>query len=232
MVKYNYKWKDFTKFTFEEKKIILIAVFCVAGVLSDILAVKLINWGFITLECGCILFPLVYILNDSIVDLYGEKTMMKTAVLGMSMKILMVIVCTLCILAPYDPITFGTTQTHLESVLGFVPRIVIASLIGYIAGGAINARTMSIFGNLTNGKHLFVRTILSTVFGELVDTILFIGIAFYNTMPLESLLVFILTQYLLKVGIEVVLQPLTYKIISWTRGSEDSLDYKREDFHL
>ena len=229
MVKYNYSIKeDFLHFSFEQKKIILISLFCVATVLSDILAVKIINWGSITLECGCILFPTCYLISDVICEVYNEQTMVKTAFLGMGMKVFMVIVTTLAVLAPYNPAVF-TGQSALASVFNFVPRIVIASIAGYLVGSVINSRTMSICGNLTNGRFLALRTILSTVFGELADTILFIGIAFAFTMSFESLLMFILSQYILKVGIEVVLQPLTFKLVAWARGDEEMLDYKRED---
>ena len=88
---------------------------------------------------------------------------------------------------------------------------------------------MTIIGNYTNGEHLFLRTIGSTVGGEFVDTILFIGIAFVGTMPPVMLLGFILTQYVMKVLIETVLQPVTYRAVSWCRSDESSIVYRKED---
>ena len=230
MVKYDYSLKDL-KLTFNDKKIMLIAIFAVAGVLSDLLATKVCTWGLFSIECGCILFPVCYLVADVITECFGEKTMLKTALLGMSTKIMMVICGLLCILMPYDPVTF-TAQPHLAYVFGFVPRIVLASLCGYIAGQFVNARLMTVIGNLTEGKHLFLRTIGSTIGGELVDTILFIGIAFVGTMPTIYLLGFILTQYVMKVLIETVLQPLTYKVVEWCRNDEEKLDYKRTDISI
>ena len=79
---------------------------------------------------------------------------------------------------------------------------------------------------------MFLRTIGSTIGGELVDTILFIGIAFVGTMSPVMLVGFILTQYVMKVLIETVLQPVTYKAVDWCRGDGEILDYKKEDLHL
>lgn len=231
MVKYEYNIKNDLKLNFSQKKIVLIAVFAVAGVLSDLLATKVCSWGFFTIECGCILFPVCYLVADVITEVFGEKTMIKTALLGMSMKVFMVIVGTFCILMPFDPATF-TAQPHIAYVFGFVPRIVLASLCGYIVGQFVNARLMTIIGNATDGKYLFFRTVGSTVGGELVDTILFIGIAFVGTMPPMMLLGFILTQYVMKVLIETALQPITYRAVSWCRKDEEELDYKRADLSL
>ena len=231
MVKYNYNIKNDLKLNFYQKKIVLIAVFAVAGVLSDLLATKVCSWGIFSIECGCILFPVCYLVADVITEVFGEKTMLKTALLGMGMKVMMVICGLFCILMPYDPVTF-TAQGHIAYVFGFVPRITIASLCGYICGQFVNARLMTIIGNATDGKHLFLRTIGSTIGGELVDTILFIGIAFIGTMPPVMLLGFILTQYVMKVLIETVLQPVTYKAVSWCKDGKHDLNYKKEDLHL
>ena len=231
MVKYNYNIKNDLKLNLTQKKIVLITIFAVAGVLSDLLATKVCSWGFFSIECGCILFPVCYLVADVITEIFGEKTMIKTALLGMSMKIMMVVCGLLCIMMPFDPATF-TAQPHLAYVFGFVPRITFASLCGYFVGQFVNARLMTIIGNWTKGKHLFLRTIGSTIGGELVDTILFIGIAFVGTMPPVMLVGFILTQYVMKVLIETVLQPVTYKAVDWCRGDGEILDYKKEDLHL
>lgn len=231
MVKYKYSLEDFLKLNFEQRKIVLITLFAVCAILSDILAVKIINYGLLTIECGCILFPVVYALNDSLNEVYGEKTMMKTVLLGMGMKILMVIVGTLAVLAPYNPQVF-TGQEHLAFVFTFVPRIVIASLIGFAAGSIVNSKLMTLVGNYCNGKYLFIRNILSSVGGEFIDTIIFIGISFYGTMSIEQLIMFMITQYIMKLLIETIIQPVNFKVISWARGNEDMLDYKREDVSL
>ena len=146
----------------------------------------------------------------------------------MRMLARLVICGLLCIMMPFDPATF-TAQPHLAYVFGFVPRITFASLCGYIVGQFVNARLMTVIGNYTNGEHLFLRTIGSTVGGEFVDTILFIGIAFVGTMPPVMLLGFILTQYVMKVLIETVLQPVTYRAVSWCRSNESSIVYRKED---
>ena len=144
------------------------------------------------------------------------------------MKVLMVVCGLLCLLMPYDPVTF-TAQGHLAYVFGFVPRITFASLCGYIVGQFVNARLMTIIGNYTDGKHLYLRTVGSTIGGELSDTILFIGIAFAGTMPPVMLLGFIFTQYVMKVLIETLLQPVTYKAVSWCKQEGHELHYTKKD---
>ena len=217
MVKNKYIKNNFIRLTYEQKKILLITVFCVAGVLSDLLAVKVCRWSYFSIEAGCLLFPITYLIGDVLVDEFGYNTMINTAKLGMLSKILMVLVGTAAILLPYDPVTFGVNQGHLSYVFGFVPRIVIASLCGYFVGQWVNAKLMVMIKEWTNGKYLFLRTIGSTIGGEFVDTILFIGIAFIGSMPPLYLIGFIFTQYVLKVGIETVLQPVTYKAIDWVK---------------
>ena len=91
MVKYNYNIKKDLKLNFYQKKIVFIAIFAVAGVLSDLLATKVCTWGIFSIECGCILFPVCYLVADVITEVFGEKTMLKTALLGMGMKVMMVI---------------------------------------------------------------------------------------------------------------------------------------------
>lgn len=228
MVKYNYNIKQDLKLNFYQKKIILITIFAVAGVISDLLATKVCTWGIFSIECGCILFPVCYLVADVITEVHGEKTMIKTALLGMGMKVMMVVCGLLCLLMPYDPVTF-TAQGHLAYVFGFVPRITFASLCGYIVGQFVNARLMTIIGNYTDGKHLYLRTIGSTIGGELSDTILFIGIAFAGTMPPVMLLGFIFTQYVMKVLIETLLQPVTYKAVSWCKKGGHELHYTKQD---
>lgn len=217
MVQNKINKNNILNLTREQKKILLITIFCVAGVLSDLLATKVCHWGYLSIEAGCLLFPITYLISDVIVDTFGFDTMIGTASLGMLSKILMVIVGTAAILLPYDPVTFGASQAHLQYVFGFVPRIVVASLIGYFAGQWVNAKLMVVIKGWTNSKYLFMRTIGSTIGGELVDTILFIGIAFFGMMPPLYLIGFILTQYVLKVGIETCLQPITYKAIDWAK---------------
>jgi len=211
--------KNILNLTREQKKILLITLFAVAGVLSDLLATKICTWGNFTIEAGCILFVAVYLAADVITETYGFETMIKTALLGMAMKVFMVIVGTIAILLPYDPVSFAVAQQSLEYVFGFVPRIVIASLIGYICGQWVNAKSMVIIKKMTNSKYLFIRTIGSTILGEFIDTLLFITIAFIGTMPLGNLGSFILTQYIMKVLIETFLQPITYRAVSWAKNN-------------
>lgn len=196
-----------------DKKIVCIAIFSSIWIISNILATKICQIGFFTIETGCILFPVTYVLGDVITEVYGEKVMMKTVILSLLANLIMIIAGVIAVGLPYPP-TF-TAQDHFAYMFTFVPRIVLGSFIGCYFGQYVNARIMTIMKEKTKGKYLFARTIGSTIGGELVDSTLFIGIGFLGTMPIEVLITFILTQYVMKVLIEVCLQPLTYSAIHY-----------------
>ena len=205
--------KEDFNLSFIDKKIACIAIFASVWIISNILATKICQIGFFTIETGCILFPVTYVLGDVITEVFGEKVMMKTVLLSLVSNLIMIVAGVIAVGLPY-PATF-TAQAHFAYMFTFVPRIVVGSFIGCYCGQYVNARIMTIMKEKTNGKYLFARTIGSTIGGEFVDSLLFIGIGFLGTMPLEVLIGFILTQYVMKVLIEVCLQPLTYSAIHY-----------------
>lgn len=198
---------------YNDKKIVCIAMFASIWIISNILATKICQISFFTIETGCILFPITYVLGDVITEVYGEKVMMKTVLLSLLANLIMITAGSIAVGLPY-PATF-TAQDHFAYMFTFVPRIVLGSFIGCYFGQYVNARIMTIMKEKTEGKYLFARTIGSTIGGELVDSTLFIGIGFIGTMPITVLVGFILTQYIMKVLIEVCLQPLTYSAIHY-----------------
>ena len=102
-------------------------------------------------------------------------------------------------------------------MFGFTPRIVFAGFIAYLVGQFVNARLMVKIKEWTNGNHLFMRTIGSTLGGELCDSVICSSIAYYGIVPNSAILLFIFMQYVVKVTWEVVMQPLTYRSIAWAR---------------
>ena len=207
--------KEDFKLSYNDKKITCIALFASMLIICNILATKTSQIGFLTITSGTILFPFTYLLGDVITEEYGEKVMMKTVLLSLFANLIMIVTGIIAVGLPY-PSSF-TAQPHFEYIFTFVPRIVLGSYIGCYCGQYVNARMMTIMKEKTNGKYLFARTIGSTIGGELVDTILFLTIGFLGTMSFWSLCGFVMTQYITKVLIETVLQPVTYEAIKYVQ---------------
>ena len=180
-------------------------------------------WKF-TFDGGTILFPLSYIFGDILTEVYGFRRSRRVIWLGFMSAILMSLVFYIVQLLP--PATGWTNQQAFESILGFVPRIVLASLIAFFAGEFSNSFILSRLKIFTQGRFLWMRTIGSTLIGEGLDTILFCMIAFYGTMPSSLLWSIIISNYIFKCSIEILFTPLTYVIVHFlkTKENEDMYD--------
>ncbi len=193
--------------------------------ISNIIAGKIITIYGLLLPAAVILFPITYIFGDVLTEVYGYQKTRLIIWIGFIANLLMSLVFVITIALPHPQ--FWKGQAAYEAVLGFTPRIVAASLIAYCVGEFINSIILSRLKLLTQGRLLWVRTIVSTVFGQGVDTILFILIAFWGVMPFSGLLAMVVAQYVWKVSYEVLLTPLTYWIVGWVKRSEaiDTYDY-------
>lgn len=203
----------------------VVAVLFVAFLLvSNITATKLIGVhvgpAFLVFDGGAILFPLTYILGDVLSEIYGFARARRAIVLGFAVSILTSLVFWLVQLAPPGP--GYENQQAFEAVLGFVPRIVAASLCGYLAGQLLNSRVLVGIKERWGERHLWARLIGSTLVGEAADTLIFCTIAFYGVITGVDFLNYLLTGYVYKVGVEVVMLPVTYPVIGWVRRRESA----------
>lgn len=192
----------------------LVALYCVALVVSNIIAGKLWDAPFgLHVTAGVILFPIIYIIGDIMPEVYGLQVTRRIIWLGFIINILMVLVfvATLALEAP----GFWQGQEAFVTVLGFTPRLVAASLIAYLFGTHANAWVMVAMKALTNGKWLWTRTIASTIVGETIDSALFILVAFYGVLDIEILPWLIASQVIFKTAYEALATPLTYAAIAW-----------------
>ena len=194
------------------------AVFVSLLVISNIGAVKLISVGPLILDGGAFLFPLVYITGDVLSEVYGFKAARKTIFIGFAMAILAAITFWVVQLSP--PGGGWDNQEAYEAILGFVPRIVLASVCGFLVGQLLNSYVLVKIKARTNEGSLWVRLIGSTVVGELADTIVFCTIAFYGIITGGDFLNYVLVGYLYKTLLEVVLLPITYRVIAHVKASE------------
>lgn len=201
----------------------MIAVAFVAALLiSNVAATKVtaLDWGPVHLvfDGGAVLFPLTYILGDVLSEVYGFGRARRVIVMGFAASIAASAVFWIVQVAPVGP--GYENQAAFEAVLGFVPRVVAASVIGYLAGQLVNALVLVRIRSRWGARRLWARLIGSTLVGEAVDTVLFCTIAFAGVIKGGDFVNYVVTGYVYKVAVEVVLLPLTYRVIGWVRGLE------------
>ena len=199
--------------------VIVTVTYVTCLLLSNLIAGKMISVLGATLPAAVILFPLTYILGDVFTEVYGFKRTKMVIWLGFSCSFFAVLVYLATIALPYPE--FWKGQEAFKTVLGITPRVFAASLIGYLFGEFSNAYILSRLKVRTKGKFLWFRTILSTLVGEAMDTIIFITVSFAGIIDKPILLQMILFQYIFKVGYEVVFTPVTYRFVSWMKHKEE-----------
>lgn len=192
-------------------------LFVVMLLISNIIAGKIVSLGGVIIPAAVFLFPFTYIFGDIITEVYGYETDRKRIWMGFFANALMVISFVFIIALPFP--SFWTNQEAFRTVLGQVPRTVVASMLSFWIGSFLNSYAMSklkVWQRTFDktDRFLCVRTIGSTVIGEGIDTVLFISMAFLGVMPIGVVLQLMVTQFIFKLGIEIVFTPLTYIIIA------------------
>lgn len=206
--------------------VFITALYVTCLLLSNLVAGKM--WGIsesITLPAAVILFPVTYILGDVFTEVYGFKRARIVIWIGFFCSFFAVLVYLLTIALPAP--AFFENQEAYAIVLGTTPRVAIASFLGYLFGEFSNSVVLSRMKVATEGKHLWMRTIGSTIIGEAFDSIIFITVSFAGTMETKTLLFMILFQYLFKVLYEAACTPLTYFVINKLKQKENMDVYDR-----
>ncbi|MDD2515955.1 MAG: queuosine precursor transporter [Candidatus Gracilibacteria bacterium] len=197
-------------------------LFVMVLLVSNIVSTKILNLGPFTFDGGTLLFPLSYIFGDIITEVYGYKQGRKIIWMGfLSALIMSIIIIIVGILPPAQNWPY---QEAYSNILGLTPRIVVASLIAYFVGEFSNSYTLSKLKIFTKGKILWARTIGSTIIGELLDTLIFITIAFYGVFETNILIMLLVSNYVFKVGVEIMFTPITYFFINKLKKAENE-DY-------
>ena len=187
--------------------------------ISNITAVKLCNFGPIVITSSALLFPITYIIGDIIAEVYGYKKAKLVIVAGFLANLFMVVFFTISIKLPAA--STWNLQESYQAVLGTTPRVFVASLSSILLGSLANAYSLDVIKKITKGKYLWMRTIGSTIVGELIDTIIFVTIAFVATVPVNVLIGMMITQYLWKVIYESLATPFTYFVINKYKKLEE-----------
>ncbi len=207
-------------------RFLLIAILYVTALMTaNTVSSKLVELGPFIVAGGIVVFPLSYIFGDILTEVYGYKASRKIIWLGFLAQLVMVFFYLVVSRLPAPE--FWTNQSAYDTILGFVPRIVVASMIAYLCGEFMNSFVLSKMKVWMNGKALWMRTIGSTLVGEGIDSVIFGLIAFSGTLPFSSLGTVILSGYLLKVLYEVLATPFTYKIVAWLKTTEGIDVYDR-----
>lgn len=199
---------------------LIAAVFVGLLIISNIGATKLIQFGPIITDGGAFLFPLVYITGDVLSEVYGFKAARRVIFTGFGMAILAALTFYAVQLSPSADA--WANQDAYVAILGFVPRIVLASVCGFLVGQFLNSYVLVKIKERTNESALWFRLIGSTVVGELADTLVFCTIAFYGVITGAEFANYVVFGYIWKTLLEVVLLPVTYPTIAWVKRREPS----------
>jgi uncharacterized integral membrane protein (TIGR00697 family) len=204
--------------------VIITAVFITCLITANIIAVKVISLGPFILPAAIFVFPLSYIFGDVLTEVYGYRVARRVIWLAFICNLIFVFFAWVGQVLP--PAIFWEQQEAYESILGYTPRLLAASLCGYLVGEFANSFILARMKILTQGRWLWSRTIGSTVVGQGLDTSIFITLAFIGTPSFVPIM--ILYHWLAKTFIEAVLTPATYAIVNSLKRREaiDFYDYE------
>jgi queuosine precursor transporter len=205
--------------------LVVVSLFITCLITANIIAVKLITVCGLVLPAAVIVFPISYILGDVLTEVYGYRHARSVIWLGFACNLILVVAVWLGGLLPAA--TFWDGQAAYTRILGYTPRILAASFLAYLVGEFSNSFVLAKLKIATSGRHLWARTIGSTLVGQGLDSMVFITLAFAGTIPFSGLLSAIITQWLVKTAYEAAVTPLTYKTVSFLKRREglDAYDY-------
>ena len=181
-------------------------LFCVCLIAANVLETKQIAFGSISLTGGLIVFPVSYIINDCVCEVWGY------------MNFFFVTLGAICDVIPGAP--YWTNNDGFHQIFGLAPRIAFASFLAFICGSFVNAYIMSKMKLSSGGKNFSLRAVVSTIFGESVDSIIFFPLALWGVVPTEELPWLMLWQVILKTAYEIVALPLTIRLVRYVKQHE------------
>jgi len=201
---------------FDTPLMVVTGLFVTLYLVSNVMAVKVISiGGLFYFDAGTITFPFAYMLGDVLTEIWGYRTSRRVIFLSLVCNIILV-VCTGIGVLLHSPDYLAETENAYNLVFSYVPRIVAASLVGYLLGELSNAYIMERMKKWTRGRHLWMRTIGSSMVGYLFDSVPFVLIAFYGVVPAADLMKMIVLQYVLKLLIEAFTgTPMAYVVVRW-----------------
>ena len=206
--------------------LIMSMLFTVCLLTANLLGTKQIALGPISVTGGLLIFPVSYIINDCVCEVWGYNRARLLIWLGFFMNFFFVAVCALCDAIPGAP--YWDNDAGFHAIFGLAPRIALASFLAFVAGSFINAYVMSRMKVMSQGRHFSLRAILSTIFGESADSLIFFPLAFYGVIPSSELPLLMFWQVVLKTSYEIVVLPLTYRVVAWVKHYENEDVYDKD----
>lgn len=201
-------------------------LFNVCLIAANLLETKVIQVGSITVTAGLLVFPISYIINDCIAEVWGFKKARLIIWSGFAMNFFVVALGLIAVALPAAP--FWEGEQHFDFVFGMAPRIVVASLLAFLVGSFLNAYVMSKMKVASGGRNFSARAIWSTVVGETADSLIFFPIAFGGLIAWPELLVMMGTQIVLKSLYEVIILPITIRVVKAVKRIDGSDVYDTE----
>lgn len=198
---------------------VVMAAFVAILLLSNLIgAAKLATLGGFTFGAGILFFPLGYVIGDVLTEVYGYAYARRCIWVGFSALLFMAFMS--WVVVSFPPAAGWEGQAAYESVFGQVPRIVLASITAFWAGEFVNSFVLARMKVITRGRHLWSRTIGSTVVGQAVDSLIFYPLAFYGVWSTSQVMTVMVTNWALKVLWEALLTPVTYGVVGWLKRHE------------
>jgi len=198
--------------------VVLVALFVTCLISANITAVKLIDVFGLVLPAGIVIFPISYICGDILTEVYGYRQARRVIWLGFLCNLIAVLAIGIAQRLPSA--TFWEGQAAYERILGYTPRLLLASFCAYLVGEFANAIIMAKLKIATQGRWLWLRTIGSTLIGQGLDSLIFITLAFAGIIPLSRMAVAIVTQWLVKTAYEAAVTPVTYVAVRFLKRHE------------
>ena len=186
-------------------------LFNVCLIAANLLETKVIQIGSLTVTTGLLVFPISYIINDCIAEVWGFKKARLIIWSGFAMNFFVVALGLIAVAIPAAP--FWEGEEHFDFVFGMAPRIVAASLMAFLVGAFLNAYVMSKMKVASRGRHFSARAILSTLAGETADSLIFFPVAFGGIIAWRELLIMMCIQIILKSMYEVIILPVTIRVV-------------------
>lgn len=198
-------------------------LFCVCLITANVLETKQMSFGPISITGGLIVFPVSYIINDCVCEVWGYRKTRMLIWLGFSMNFLFVIFAALCDAIPGAP--YWDNEAGFHAIFGLAPRVAAASFVAFIVGSFANAYVMSRMKVSSQGKNFSLRAIMSTILGETADSLIFFPLALGGVVPNSELPVLIVSQIVLKTLYEIVVLPITIQVVKFTKRHEGIDEY-------
>lgn len=206
---------------------LLTVIFCCCLIISNLVEIKTIDLGPMTITAGVVTFPIAYIINDCVVEIYGFNKARLMIWIGFAANLIVSLMLQLAVALPGS--AEWTAQEAMATVFGAVPRIFAASFIAFLIGSMVNAIVMSRMKAASGRRHFSVRAIASTILGEGADSLIFFPIAFAGVLSIPTIITLIVTQTLLKTVYEILILPVTIAVVGRLRRLEggDTIDDPR-----